>query len=323
MARSRMPLPPPEGKPKGSSQKSSRVKKSPLPEPKSSRRPIPAPSSRVNEDWDRRTENKPPRGGWLGGCGLFVVVIALLSIIALVGFLVAGLTQKEPSGPARIQVPDNVPPAAARPAPDIDIHGMGRTSLQLSDWAAPISEKTGIPVQALIAYGNAEVIARQSRPACGVTWNTLAGLAYVETVHGTYDGVKYGVSKLDQNGFAVPPIFGPQLSGGQFAQVADTDNGALDGDSEFDRAMGPMQFIPESWKRFGVDANGDGHNDPQNIDDAAASAVRLLCDEGRNLGSPEGWTQAIRAYNLSDEYVINVRDAAANYAVNQAPVGKG
>lgn len=262
-----------------------------------------------------------PYRGLLGGCGLFVVVLALLSIIGLVGFLVAGFTQRDTDRPERITVPDNVPPAAAVPAPDIDIHRPGRTAEELIPWATPISRATGIPLQALIAYGNAEVIARETRPACGITWNTLAGIGYVETKHGTYDGVRFGASQLDPQGFAAPPIIGPQLNGTQFARVEDTDQGKLDGDTRFDHALGPMQFIPESWYRYGVDANGDGQASPQNIDDAAASAVRLLCDFQRNLLSPDGWTRAIRAYNQSDEYVINVRDAAANYAVNQPPVG--
>lgn len=262
-----------------------------------------------------------PRAGLLSGCGIFAVIAALLLVIAMVGFIISGMAAVNDSNEDRIQVPDDVPPAAAEPAPSINIHTAGRTALQLMDWATPISEATGIPVQALIAYGNAEVIARESRPECGITWNTLAGLGYVETVHGTYDGVNYGVSKLDDNGYAVPPILGPQLNGGQFATVEDTDNGEMDGDSEFDRAMGPLQFIPESWQRYGVDANGDGQSSPQNIDDAAASAVRLLCDYERDMGTPEGWTRAIRSYNLSDEYVLKVRDAAANYALNQPPEG--
>ncbi|MBC2681995.1 hypothetical protein GSS87_06235 [Corynebacterium sp. 4HC-13] len=254
-----------------------------------------------------------------GGCGFMLVVVALLAVIALVGFLVAAMTSKGHSSSERMPVPSDVPPAAAQPAPNINIHGSGRSALQLREWAEPLAEKTGIPVQALMAYGNAEVIARQTRPECGITWNTLAGLGYVETLHGTYDGQHYGVSKLNDEGFAEPPIFGPQLNGGEFARVEDSDHGKLDGDKEFDRAMGPMQFIPQAWETYGVDANGDGKSSPQNIDDAAAAAVRLLCDFHRNLATPEGWTKAIHAYNLSDEYVIKVRDAAANYALNQTP----
>lgn len=269
----------------------------------------------------QRNQNQRPRtkAGLFSGCGMLLVVGVLLLIIALVGFIISSMASQDQAAQDRVQVPDNVPPAAAPAAPNINIHGAGRTSLQLLQWAQPISDSTGIPVQALIAYGNAEVIARESRPQCGITWNTLAGLGYVETVHGTYDGVKYGASKLDDNGFAVPPIIGPQLNGKEFANVGDTDKGALDGDPKFDRAMGPLQFIPESWGRYGVDANGDGQTSPQNIDDAAASAVRLLCDFERDLKSPDGWTRAIRSYNLSDEYVLKVRDAAANYALNQRP----
>lgn len=266
------------------------------------------------------TSSIPSKPNRMAGCGCVVVILALLMIIAVVGFLVAGFTdpQSEPYVP-RKEVPENVPPKAAKPAPDIDIHRSGRTSEQLLPWAKPIAEATGIPEQALIAYGNAEVIARQSRPQCHITWNTLAGLGYVETRHGTYDGKRFSASELDAKGNTTPPIFGPQLNGKGFATVHDTDEGKMDGDKEFDRAMGPLQFIPESWNRYGVDADGNDHADPQNIDDAAASAVRLLCDSQRDLATPEGWTQAVRSYNLSDEYVRNVRDAAANYAVGQRP----
>lgn len=263
-----------------------------------------------------RSSQAAHSGKWSGlGCG--VVVLALLLIIGLVGFVIAGFGNSPEKDAYRLPIPDNVPPAAAKKAPGIDIHRDGRTAEQLARWAHGQAEHTGIPYQALLGYGNAEVIAKQSRPHCGITWNTLAGLGFVETRHGTYDGQQHNATKLDDQGTTENPIYGPQLNGDGFAEVVDTDSGALDGDKEFDRAMGPLQFIPESWGRYGVDASGDGHANPQNIDDAAASAVRLLCDNGRDLRTPEGWTQAIRAYNMSDEYVRNVRDAAASYAMGQ------
>ena len=80
--------------------------------------------------------------------------------------------------------------------------------------------------------------------------------------------------------------------------------------------MGPMQFIPTSWETYGRDANGDGVADPNQIDDAALAAANLLCD-GRDLATAEGWKQAIGSYNSSDEYLANVRNAAASYALRQ------
>ena len=211
------------------------------------------------------------------GCG---ILLAIFGVIILVGFLIAELPQQN-----RQPIPEDVPPAAATPAPE--------TGLQ--EWAE--SADLGIPVPALVAYGQAETWARENLPGCKLAWNTLAGVGYIETKHGTYRPGK---------------IIGPQLNGDGFAEVKDTDNGELDGDKEYDRAVGPMQFIPETWRAY-------GEGSPHDIAEAAKAAARLLCSKDRDLSTPEGWTNAILAYNYSNEYVRNVRDAAANYALGQRP----
>lgn len=246
-----------------------------------------------------------------------MTALAVVLVIAVVGWalsMVVGGTQ-----PFRqLQpIPDDVPPAAGEPVAEIDVHGPGRTADKLTYWAGDLSEDTGIPAAALRAYGNAELIARDAWPECNLNWTTLAGIGQVETRHGTYSGKLLSGGSLDENGYANPPIIGPALDGsGGFAAVHDTDSGELDGDTEWDRAVGPMQFIPESWERFGIDADGDGHPDPNQIDDAAASAAKLLCN-GRDLSGPEDWVSAVKSYNMSGEYLTDVRDAANSYALRQ------
>lgn len=259
---------------------------------------------------------RPPKRS--SGCGcLGFSTIAVLAIIALVGVMVMF------TGPAdapfrRAPIPDDVPPAAAEPAVRIDVHAPGRTADQLAQWAEPIAESTRIPAAAVRAYGNAEVMAAEAWPGCRLSWNTLAGLGQVETRHGTYTGDWFKPAAIDADGVVRPGIIGVPLDGSPgFAEIRDTDGGELDGDREYDRAVGPLQFIPETWRRYGIDASGDGVADPHHIDDAAASAARMLCSGDRDLSTPEGWTSAIRSYNQSDQYVRDVRDAAAHYALNQ------
>lgn len=246
-----------------------------------------------------------------------MVVMAIVLVIAVVVWLLSVF--EPPGGTQRRQpVPPDVPPAAAQAPPPVDVHGAGRTADLLAEWASPIAEETKIDPQALRAYANAELIARDAWPACNLHWNTLAGIGWVETRHGTYTGQFFAGAKLDPGGVATPAIIGPELNGTEgFARIDDTDGGEYDNDTTFDRAVGPMQFIPESWHRFGRDANGDGYPDPQQIDDAALSAANLLCADDRDLSVPEQWQSAILGYNRSNDYVIRVRDAAANYALNQ------
>lgn len=178
-----------------------------------------------------------------------------------------------------------------------------------AEWLARTAARTDIPVRALQAYAAAAGLANAAAPTCGIGWNTVAAIGFVESVHGTHGG-----GSLTPAGQASRPIVGPSLNGDGFAAIPDTDDGALDGDTLWDHAVGPMQFIPSTWQMAGRDGNGDGESDPLNIDDAALSAASYLCTGGRDLTTARGWTDAVLSYNQSDSYVGQVRGQAAAYA---------
>jgi hypothetical protein len=100
-----------------------------------------------------------------------------------------------------------------------------------------------------------------------------------------------------------PPIYGPLLDGGPFATIPDTDGGRIDADAEWDRAVGPLQFIPGTWSWAGLDGDGDGSADPQNVFDAAAAAAGYLCRGGRDLSRAADLRAAIWSYNQSSDYL--------------------
>jgi len=102
--------------------------------------------------------------------------------------------------------------------------------------------------------------------------------------------------------------------GNGFAVIEDTDGGSLDGNDRWDRAVGPMQFIPGTWALFDTDGNGDGWADPHNFYDAAASAATYLCHlETRNGADP--WV-FVRGYNNSSAYVADVMETSARIAAS-------
>ena len=119
---------------------------------------------------------------------------------------------------------------------------------------------------------------------------------------------------LHTDGVSTPRIIGIPLNGRGTARILDTDHGRLDGDTVFDRAVGPMQFIPSTWAGSGVDGNGDGVIDPFNIFDAAAASAHYLCVAGANMRTLAGQTRAVRAYNNSDAYVALVLRLERVYA---------
>ncbi|MEU9604231.1 lytic murein transglycosylase [Streptomyces sp. NPDC048057] len=161
------------------------------------------------------------------------------------------------------------------------------------------SAEAGIPATVLDAYKRAERTIASSDPGCRVPWQLLAAIGKVES------GQARG-GRVDANGTTLSPILGPVLNGVGFANILDTDNGAYDGDTTHDRAVGPMQFIPSTWASWGQDANGDGRKDPNNIYDAALAAGRYLCANDRDLTQAQDLERAILSYNRSREYLTTV-----------------
>ncbi|MFD8979835.1 hypothetical protein, partial [Streptomyces sp. NPDC059564] len=227
---------------------------------------------------------------------------------------VAGAGEAEPTpdspqaadrGDARLDLPNPladpvVPPAAGGGA----VAGEGAS---------------GIPATALDAYKRAEVAVAAALPKCNLSWALVAGIGRVESVHASGYGLK-------ADGTTERPIRGPRLDGNGFAKITDTDKGEWDGDTEYDRAFGPLQFIPSTWKDWKADGNGDGQRDANNIYDAALGAGLYLCSGGKDLSVPAELDRAILSYNSSREYVNTVLGYMRQYqdgttGIPNPPVG--
>ncbi|GAA5144914.1 hypothetical protein GCM10023340_13330 [Nocardioides marinquilinus] len=249
-----------------------------------------------------------------------VLPLALLSAawtasLAGVGFnpvSSAAPSTSAPDGSGRLPDGSRVPTVpfddpASVSAPDEDagsVTGVNGDAQQI----AATSSTNGIPSAALAAYQRAETVINAADPGCKLTWQLVAAIGRVESNHG-----RFGGSALDSDGVATPAITGIALDGRNGTTVIrDTDAGQYDGDRSFDRAVGPMQFIPSTWAQVGVDADGDGERNPQDIDDAALGTAVYLCSGDDDLSTLSGQRDAVFRYNNSESYVdlvLSVMDA--------------
>ncbi|WUJ71212.1 lytic murein transglycosylase [Kribbella soli] len=177
-----------------------------------------------------------------------------------------------------------------------------------------LGDTSGIPGTVLAAYQKAARDLALSMPGCHLTWPLLAGIGKVESGHASG-------GKVDANGNTRGKILGPVLDGSPgMAAIADTDQGVYDGNTTWDRAVGPMQFIPGTWRAFGADGNGDGIKDPHNVFDAARATGDYLCSGGANLADPQGLVQAVLRYNHSMDYVSTVLRWMQSYSKDTVSV---
>ncbi|WP_407656854.1 lytic transglycosylase domain-containing protein [Lentzea atacamensis] len=168
----------------------------------------------------------------------------------------------------------------------------------------------GIPGVVLEAYLRAEDKMAELVPGCKLDWALLAGIGKVESNHASN-------GRVNAVGDATPKILGPVLNGAPgMAAIKDTDDGRLDGDTTWDRAVGPMQFIPGTWAGYGADGNEDGNVNPNNVYDAALGAGRYLCAGGGDMTKQDDRAKAIFRYNNSTSYVQTVLKWAKEYGEN-------
>ncbi|MER6946260.1 lytic murein transglycosylase [Nonomuraea sp. NPDC000554] len=78
-------------------------------------------------------------------------------------------------------------------------------------------------------------------------------------------------------------------------------------------ALGPMQFMPATWKSYGVDGDGDGKADIWSPYDAVPGAANYLCANGAGQGG-EKLRKSIWFYNHSWDYVNKVMSISEAYA---------
>jgi membrane-bound lytic murein transglycosylase B len=266
------------------------------------------------------TPPSPPPGGpprrYLGRAGLAVgLVLTGVILVVTIGVRNPDAPAVTPSAQPALVIPEQRPqPGAEAPraglAAPVDRPKVSDQA-ELDAWAARVAGKTHVTARVLSAYGRAEMWMQSQKPTCHLAWATLAGIGRVEAGRAAFD-----LSAIEANGRVAKPVVGPPLDGTPgVPAVHDTDGGKLDGDKAWDHAIGPMQFLPSTWKKYQQRANGDGGApDPQNIDDAAFTAARFLCSGGDDLGTPAGWWRAILFYNQAVDYGQDVFSAADAYA---------
>ncbi|GAB3195533.1 hypothetical protein GCM10027062_02740 [Nocardioides hungaricus] len=175
--------------------------------------------------------------------------------------------------------------------------------------AVATASTTGIPAAALAAYQRAATVINAADKSCNLPWQLIAAIGRVESDHGRTNG-----NSLDVRGVARPGIYGIALDGTNgTTRILDTDAGQYDSDAKYDRAIGPMQFIPSTWSVVGVDADGDGQRNPQDIDDAALASAVYLCSGGDDLSTVRGQRASVYRYNNSTSYVDLVMSIYSAY----------
>jgi hypothetical protein len=166
-----------------------------------------------------------------------------------------------------------------------------------------------IPVPALVAYQRAATAIDAADSRCHLDWELLAALGKVVSDHGRTNG-----SAFDELGVSRPAVLGQRLTGRHGTpRVIDTDRGALDRDSRFDRAVGPMLLLPAVWSTVAVDGDSDGKRNPQDIDDAALGAAVFLCAGPGDFRNASHVREEVKRYHPGADYAKHVLEARGAY----------
>jgi hypothetical protein len=236
-----------------------------------------------------------------------IVASAIVTLpAALSSAAASSLVDTANSGPL-----DANPPAGAFPQVPPDLGATGNTPhdttlspqlihdagnpAALATGAGPTSNlpsgPLGLPGVVLDAYKHAEQVLAAQQPNCHLPWWLLAGIGKIES--GQAEN-----GEVDAAGNTLRPILGPELNGQHgYAALPAILGGKWTGDPVWQRAVGPMQFLPSTWLEWG------GGGNPNNVYDADIAAGKYLCAGGRDLSVPAQQAAAVFSYNHSDSYV--------------------
>lgn len=251
------------------------------------------------------------------GAGTLAALLLATSTASATQLPLAPAAPDTPSTPPPATQPVAVPAPSTTGAADVpDLAGapgmrasptLARDRRSLLDVGAAGLD---VPAGALASYRFAASTLDAADPACRLSWPLLAAIGRVESDHG-----RHGGADLGNDGVSEPAIRGAALDGSERApRVPDTDQGRLDGDARWDRAVGPMQFLPSTWVYVGVDADGDGVRSADDLDDAALGAAVYLCAGDHDLSTRAGRSLAVHSYNPSERYVDAVLRLSREYA---------
>ncbi|HEU5159306.1 MAG TPA: lytic transglycosylase domain-containing protein [Streptosporangiaceae bacterium] len=202
-------------------------------------------------------------------------------------------------------------PIVARSSPFVTMGGAGPLGLPGVDML--VSRKTGAQI-GLVPNLALMVNAPGANPAKLAPYlrKILGGRAQVLNLHARKNRVAQAGSYLElyQRGARLCP----GLSWSVLAAIGQIESGhGRNTGPSTAGALGPMQFLPTTWRAYGVDGDRDGRADIMNPYDAVPAAARYLCANGAGGGGRQLYT-AIWRYNHADWYVQQVLALARAYA---------
>jgi hypothetical protein len=253
---------------------------------------------------------------------MVLLPLALVSGVWTASLVTASATASGAGSDGALPDGTKVPTAAIEAPASVPTPGVIAPAVPAGSADAVVSgaSSNGIPAPALAAYQRGAQIIDAADKSCNIGWELIAAIGRVESDHG-----RYGGNTLSQDGVSQPGVYGIELNGKNGTQaIADTDGGQLDQDPVYDRAVGPMQFIPSTWQVVKVDADGDGQRNPQDIDDASLATAVYLCSGKDNLATRTGQETAVYRYNHSRDYVnlvLRIMEAYSSGDYTAVPSG--
>jgi len=157
-------------------------------------------------------------------------------------------------------------PASAAPSQVPSQPGVPQAG-EFGAWASRTSQWLDIPLRAMTGYARATVTLGKEQPGCHLSWITLAAIGKVTSDHGRAQS-----GQLGDNGTLAKPLGTVEVLDFYHRPVSTPG------------AAGPLQLSPAVWSKWQQSASG-GKPDIQNVDDAALTAGRALCANGRDLAT--------------------------------------